>query len=230
MEYDLTKLLTPLKTDFTLVRFGRQEDGGYIVPLELCRLCNHLISFGILDDVSFEEDYIYNNPNAIIECFDGSIDYLPKNHENFKFYKKFIGANNGGDFISINELFIDQFTGMKMDIEGWEYVCLNSLLDSKFSQLQFLTVEFHLSERICPERNINDLILLLNRINQYMFPIHVHQNNTDHGYFMYNGMMVSKSIEVTFVNNIYKESKYPIKNLDYPVQIFPDVGLNWITK
>ena len=165
MEYDLTKLLTPLKTDFTLVRFGRPEDGGYIVPLELCKLCNHVLSFGILDDVSFEEDYIYNNPNAIIECFDGSIDYLPKEHENFKFYKKFIGANNGGDFISINELFIDQFTCMKMDIEGWEYVCLNSLLDSKFSQLQFLTVEFHLSERICPERNINDLILLLNKIN-----------------------------------------------------------------
>lgn len=229
MEYDLSKLLTPQKNRFTLKRLGRNFDGGYIVPVEICKQCNKLLSFGIADDISFEEDFRKINNNAEILAFDASIEQLPINSSNIIFIKKFIGVTDNDLFANINKLNIDIFTCMKMDIEGYEYLCLNSLTDSNFSQLQTLIVEFHLSKYIVPDRNVNDLILLLNRIEEYMFPIHVHQNNTYHGYFTYNGIQFSNSIEVTFLNNIYKENLYPIKNLDYPcVENLYDIGLSWI--
>lgn len=231
MEYDLTKLLTPIETDFTLVRFGRKMDGGYIMPLELCKMCDHVLSFGIADDISFEHDFRKYNENAYIECYDGSIDALPDNNNNFVFHNKFIGPMETDTYDDINKLNINAFTCVKMDIEGAEYTCLNVLTDDKFAAIPILVMELHLSPDITPDRNVNDLILLLNRIEQYMFPIHVHMNNSWHNNFAYMGNIFCRSIEVTFINNIYRKVKYPIKDLDYPVLPWiQDCGLSWIKK
>lgn len=229
MEFDLATLLTPQKTKFTLIRFGRNTDGGYVVPVELCKICD-LTTFGVADDVSFEVDYRNVNPNANITCFDGSIDDIPEEGKEIgiNFVKKLVSVEEVDIYADINNIYMDNYTIIKMDIEGSEFKCLNSLCDYKFVMIPVLIVEFHVSE-IARDRNINDFILLLNRIEHYMHPIHVHFNNT-WGTFMQNGNMFGRSIEVTFLNNIYKDSKYPIEGLDYPCNPYYNIeyGLNWI--
>ena len=58
-----TKALRPIQyTD--LVRIGRPNDGGYVVPRKIFSLCDGLLSYGINKDWSFERAFWNKNPNA----------------------------------------------------------------------------------------------------------------------------------------------------------------------
>ena len=74
------------KKKYELVRFGRENDGGYLVSKKTILEAKHLISFGILDDISFENDFLQINKVPVI-CFDHTI--------NKSYWKK--------DFIMISE-------------------------------------------------------------------------------------------------------------------------------
>ena len=52
------------------VRLGRDYDGGYIVHPESVRGTKHLLSFGIRDDWSFEEDFHKLNPDIQTDLYD----------------------------------------------------------------------------------------------------------------------------------------------------------------
>ena len=59
------KIILPSFYDFlrpkqtkNLVRFGIKKDGGYIVDLTSINRVNHLVSFGMADEFSFEEDFL----------------------------------------------------------------------------------------------------------------------------------------------------------------------------
>ena len=57
------------KKNFSLIRLGRDNDGGYLIGFNSIKSAKTLISFGILDDCSFENDFKKNNPVGIF-CFD----------------------------------------------------------------------------------------------------------------------------------------------------------------
>ena len=57
----LNKKLNP-KKNFNLIRCGRNNDGGYLVSNKTILEAKTLIAFGILDDCSFESDFIKINP------------------------------------------------------------------------------------------------------------------------------------------------------------------------
>ena len=52
----LPNILRPVKTE--LIRCGAKNDGGYLVSKKSIKSANTLISFGILDDCSFENDFL----------------------------------------------------------------------------------------------------------------------------------------------------------------------------
>ena len=56
------------------VRLGRNNDGGYIVPVDAAKDSNLLLSFGLDDDWSFEKDFYEINHNQIIVC-DASVNF-----------------------------------------------------------------------------------------------------------------------------------------------------------
>ena len=71
--YKLPKLFCPsFKTK--LVRLGRNNDGGYCIPEKALRRSKVLISFGLDEDWSFEEDF-RKETSAKILCFDSSVNY-----------------------------------------------------------------------------------------------------------------------------------------------------------
>ena len=75
--------LIPLKTP-SLIRLGINKDGGYIVDKDILKLSNLLISFGMADEYSFEEDFLkyYYQNNLII--FDYSISHTQYLKDFFK--------------------------------------------------------------------------------------------------------------------------------------------------
>jgi hypothetical protein len=61
------------KKNFELIRFGRDNDGGYLVSKKTVLETKTLISFGILDDCSFENDFIKTNPIQV-HCYDDTVN------------------------------------------------------------------------------------------------------------------------------------------------------------
>ena len=68
-----TRNLRPIESN-DLVRIGRANDGGYVVPKTIFKLCDGLLSYGINKDWSFEKDFSKKNPNANIHCYDHSVN------------------------------------------------------------------------------------------------------------------------------------------------------------
>jgi len=62
--------------NYSLTRYGRDNDGGYLVVKNDIEKSKHILSFGINDDWSFEQD-IYEKYDISIYCFDGSISVIP---------------------------------------------------------------------------------------------------------------------------------------------------------
>ena len=68
----LPKILKPKKSP-NLIRLGRDNDGGYLVSEKTVNESKTLISFGILDDCSFENDFKKINPVSIF-CYDNTVN------------------------------------------------------------------------------------------------------------------------------------------------------------
>ena len=59
----------------TLTRMGTNKDGGYVVDEKLINNSNILISFGMGDEFSFEEDFLKKNQKNKVFIFDYSINH-----------------------------------------------------------------------------------------------------------------------------------------------------------
>jgi hypothetical protein len=57
----------------SLVRIGSDHDGGYVVPLSAVREADALLSFGLCHNWAFERDFMRQNTNAAIHCYDHTV-------------------------------------------------------------------------------------------------------------------------------------------------------------
>lgn len=86
-----------------LKRVGSQNDGGYLIPAELIKKTQTLLSFGLNDDWSFEESFKKINYRCNVYCFDHTVNrkfwyeytilsffYFIKNFKNYNKIIKFI--------------------------------------------------------------------------------------------------------------------------------------------
>ena len=60
------------KNHFNLVRLGKDNDGGYLICENSIKDSSCLVSFGISDDYSFEEDFRNRNNNKVL-AFDPTV-------------------------------------------------------------------------------------------------------------------------------------------------------------
>ncbi len=64
----LNHLAPVLRED--LIRLGRKNDGGYVIPRCVFQQCDALLSLGICDDWSFDAQFKAHLPNAMIHAYD----------------------------------------------------------------------------------------------------------------------------------------------------------------
>jgi|TARA_Y100000294_G_scaffold104743_1_gene97331 hypothetical protein len=68
-----TKILRPINWE-NLIRLGRDNDGGYVIPYEIIFKTNVLLSYGTNKDWSFEKCFIKKNSKVDIHCYDHTLN------------------------------------------------------------------------------------------------------------------------------------------------------------
>mgnify|MGYP001193684551 CR=1 FL=1 len=211
----LPSFLKPKKT-YKLERFGKDNDGGYLIGSNSIKKTKNLISLGIYDDWSFEKKFSKLNRDINILCFDDqtSVKFLVKKILNncfllfFNFeLKKFILSIvklfeyiyiskqikftkkkiKSGDLEKITENLKNLF--IKIDIEGSEYRIFEDLLKIQ-DKIVCLVIEFH------------DIDLHMDKIEKFINEIkleliHIHPNN----FCDLDSFGNPTTIEVSFENN-----------------------------
>tara|TARA_B110000967_G_scaffold118888_1_gene121629 strand:- start:163 stop:903 length:741 start_codon:yes stop_codon:yes gene_type:complete len=184
------------KKNYNLVRFGKENDGGYLINPQVILKAENLVSIGIFDDWSFEKHFIKHNSKAKIYCYDNLIsfkfifirslkrlilDLLKLKLKNISKYLYLIldyliiskKINFTKKIIKkdhIQEILANlKNVLLKVDIEGSEYLVLEDIIKVQ-KRLNGLIIEFHDVEknRYIIERFIRKFELELS---------HIHPNN-----------------------------------------------------
>lgn len=166
----LSKYFKP-NYSYELIRIGKNNDGGYLVDRESIKNAEFLISLGISDDWSFEEDFFLKKDKKIsVECFDDRLNekFLIKNmiiqfvfifyHRKIQYFIDWVSKYfsykkvkkifhfkkkriSYGDLDNILKK-KNKNVFLKIDIESGEYRILEDILDNK-DKIVGLVLEFH---------------------------------------------------------------------------------------
>jgi hypothetical protein len=190
------ELIFKPKSLFSMIRIGKNYDGGYLVGKKSLLQSKTLITFGIKNDWSFELDFMRNNNNAKVICFDNQLNFKLllrltvqqlififwnrkisllilhfKNLFNFFTFKKkatLIKKHiSYGDVASVSKKYDDIF--FKIDIDGSEYRLFEELIQIKHKILG-LVIELHDID-LHKEKIIN----FIKQLDLEL--IHIHPNN-----------------------------------------------------
>ena len=213
-------------------RLGDNSDGGYVI-CDLDGSYDSYICCGIGDKCSFDSEFLqkYNyikKKDAF--AFDGTINNYCMSTENINFIKKNISNKNDNLHTNLHDL-IDKYNDifLSMDIEGFEYLWLQSLTIDQLKSFKQIAIELH-------DLNNNDnklKIAMINngleKLNKTHYIVHAHGNNYAG---IYNN--IPDVLELTLIrkNNftdgpLKNMIPLPIKYLDYPNnKDAPDHNLN----
>jgi hypothetical protein len=174
-------------------RYGRDEDGGYVIydnPLG----ATHLLGYGVDKDVSFENQ-LTEAWGIKATIFDHTIDEVPLTGSSVTYVKEGIGAVDAPPLFSL-ENHVKRFVPdgsnfvLKMDVEGAEWDVLRTADLSRVSQL---IVEFH-----DLQENHWDVI---QKLNETFHLVHLHGNNCHNQPWTYIDRvhMMPRYLECTYV-------------------------------
>jgi hypothetical protein len=208
------KILTVYKPPHPKIRLGRDRDGGYVI-CDLDEDYDLLLSAGLADEVSFEEDWLKRYPGKECIAFDGTIYRCPSENPRLTWNRKNVATNNSessDDLSSVLEGKRSVF--LKMDIEGHEidWILHSSHMDS----ISQMVVEFHYQ----PFGPNHEKAFM--KINQTHVLVHIHGNNFS-GTVVHEGVLFPVSFECTYVNKKFLQN--PVPNLE-PLPCPQDVPNN----
>jgi hypothetical protein len=172
-----------------LVRLGGKMDGGYLVPQSVVNCSQGLLSFGLGDDFTFDQDWHKLKPQDPIHMYDASVKYETlsirvntsvRNNIDIKSeYQQFFQGKvchwqeyiSTGNFVeALDRMGVDQVF-IKMDIEGGEYPLIDLFVEHH-QRITGIAMEWH----DCAHRNPKwqDAV---KRLNSDYDIVHVHGNN-----------------------------------------------------
>jgi methyltransferase FkbM-like protein len=212
-EDSLASLLAPLLVPYPKIRLGSDNDGGYVIFDHNLMQLQGAYTYGIAEDVSFENDLAKRTSQHCINyLYDHTIDSVPEltYPDRMAWFKQpgswlYIPAQIGfnGDSEKSNML-------LKMDIEGDEWDIIKRLDMKTISQFSQIVVEFH---------NIYDAdVEAFKRLNKLFYLGHVHGNNCSE---IRDGL--PEVIECTYIRKDCVQytpdvdrTQYPKESLDAP--------------
>ncbi len=147
-----------------LIRIGKDNDGGYLIAEAALKNTKILLSFGLSDDWSFDEDF-FNRSKSRVFTFDPSVDWkfwIKKLFRNLKEiflfqrksfkeiseifsyfkYKKFF---NNNDKIHLQKLIVPRGT-FKIGLKNEQMTDLNILMKNTTEKNTFLKIDIEGSE------------------------------------------------------------------------------------
>jgi hypothetical protein len=219
-------VLTVYKSPYPKIRLGKDYDGGYIMVDIPNIKYDILLSGGILNDISFEEDFIKKYTDVKCIAFDGSINKLPKENDDITFINKYIGYKNSKTYTNLYD-YIDTNNSIfiKMDIEGGEIPWIESLHDNQLNKFDQIVIEFH-----CPfsEKEID----VFDKINKNHILVHFHGNNCC-GLRAHKGINIPNIFECTYLHKKYFDNEPELSkdlipsSLDMPNTGNPEIHIDY---
>ena len=223
--------LCPVKVD-DLIRIGRNQDGGYIVPKSVVDYADGLLSLGLGDDWSFDESWHELKPNDPIHMYDGAPEgqWNSDLHnrctaffvDNRVYFKEHIYPEHDDSLHRISfETALDRISGnrimLKMDIEGAEVPIMPNIIAAR-DRLIGITLELH---DVNHKRNRFQQIV--NDLKQYYKIVHFHGNN----YTSSRDEGLTDCFELTFIRNdlvLGNEPRYQVWREDLDFSNAPEAG------
>ncbi|MCR4555245.1 MAG: hypothetical protein K5766_00325 [Alphaproteobacteria bacterium] len=165
--YDVEVQNQPLK----FVRLGRDNDGGYVVPVAALELSDALMGYGIGDDISFERDFSqrFDKPSFGFDC---GVQNIETGDSRCHFFSECIGTSKCLFSNQVSSGHISTFSNqlqrmgligkkifVKMDIEGAEFDVIDDIL-SHVKNITGIVLEIHISNRN-PKRALETLSSLM---------------------------------------------------------------------
>lgn len=217
------------------IRIGNTYDGGYVLPKQTIENSVCLFSYGINNDITFDEHYIQLT-NKKVYAYDHTIGGINTNYPHlFTWYKKGLSGTpqeQTDNFINhYKELGISGRVLLKVDIDGSEYEWLQN---TDIQELANITTCFSLEVHFLHDQPIREkFISCIEELNKYFYLCHIHGNNYGPT-FNYEGCDVPMILELTFVpKSLVPEVSLSTENfptnLDTPNNpSVPDINLNFI--
>ncbi len=209
--------------EYPFIRLGKAYDGGYVLLDDFAENMK-AYTFGIADDVSFEKELA--NRGVHVFMHDHTIPCLPETHDYFHFSRVGISHIDEPENNKLSMKTLLQRNGdlgnnrllLKMDVEGAEWDCIESMPTEILNQFCQITFELHRLTDIDNERKIINCLDKLNLTHQVIW---IHANNFGHIEKAGEGLEVPAYIEVTYVNkSLYRTES---GNCSFPLSIdMPD--------
>jgi hypothetical protein len=203
-------------------------DGGYLVPKTAIDHAQGLLSFGLGDDFTFDQDWHALKPTDPIHMYDasvsgdsisirvntgvrGSIDIKSEYQQffqgNVKHWVEYIGPNNFTE--ALDRMGVDQVF-IKMDIEGAEYPLIDLFVEHH-SRIVGIAMEWH----HCANRS-SQWYDAVQKLQQHYDIVHLHGNNhvtpDNDGIF---GCMELTHVRRDLVGSAQLRKQVHIPDLDY---------------
>lgn len=178
---ELIKSLHPKKSVNTLIRFGPNGDGGYLIPDDLDGI---VACFS--PGVDLESGFEYSLAEQGIKVFmaDYSVEMPIINHSNFHFKKKYLSSRNDAQFMTldswVNEVLPNDDSSdllLQMDIEGFEFECIFSMSPELLQRFRIIVIEFHEMYRLFDQTYFNVFKAALKKLLINHSVVHAHPNN-----------------------------------------------------
>jgi len=200
-------------------RIGKPFDGGYVI-CNLPEPYDCLISGGVSNDVSFEQEFLNKYPGIPCLAFDGTVNGLPTTDSRIQFIQKNLGKDENDKVTNLKET-MEPYSNifMKMDIEGHEFRLFPTFSEIQLKKIKQLVIEVHSPGDIQLHPNYfkglsditHDIMFdFLTKINKTHTLVHLHPNNGCKTHHV-NNIHLPNVFECTFIRNEYVHEKIPNK-------------------
>jgi hypothetical protein len=217
----LTKL-RPLTSGHSLIRFGPEGDGGYVIPDDLAGI-EACFSPGVSGISGFEMDCAERGMKVFLA--DKSVDGPACRHERFTFTKRFVGATTDDDCMTLDDWVtasLPESTSdllLQIDVEGCEYEVFLSASDALLRRFRIIVVEFHFLDHLWSEPFFRIASPVFDKLLQTHACVHIHPNNGG-GVLCKGGLAIPPVMEFTF----YRRDRLvsPVPRSDFPCPLDRD--------
>ena len=199
---DFVKKLKPVNVQRRLIRVGGDGDGGYLVPDDLDGLAG-CFSPGVDVTASFETDLLQRGVPSYLA--DKSVDAPPPELDRFTFDKKFLGASDNEEFMTLESWFRKYVEPsnqsdflLQMDIEGAEYGVLLNCPAWLLKRFRIVVMEFHNLFSLYEPVAFSLMRDAINKLLDDFYVVHIHPNNCS-GTIESHGLSVPGVVEMTFL-------------------------------
>ncbi len=198
---DWMQSLAPIASDKPLIRFGPDDDGGYLLPDDLKGI-EACFSPGVSSVSGFEKSCA--NLGMKVFLADKSVAKPADDDDLVVFTPKFIGATSNADFMTLDSWVSDSLPDsdgdllLQMDIEGYEYETLFAASDALIRRFRILIIEFHRLDDFWDRAFFLLGSRVFGKLLQTHHCVHIHPNNCC-GASTNAGLTLPRVMEFTFV-------------------------------